>query len=204
VRRTLTALLLAWLAAVAVIAVTREASGVPRLSGLASTPDLIVHGQLGTLLSSALPVSRYPVLEILGIAATMYAVWRIAGIGAVWAAGIAAHIGSAVLVYAGIGGLWLIDHSTVDRFVDRLDYGISAIWFGELGFLSAVLWRRNRRASVGVGVASLAVSLGLIPNAGEMASAEHLLALAIGLLVPAALRHAPSRHHAATPSRPAA
>ena len=190
-RRTLTALLIAWLAAVVVIAITRASAGVPQLRGLASTPELVAHGRLWTLLSSALPVSGLAALEIAGLAITLYAVWRIAGIGAVWVAGLAAHIGSTLLVYAGLGGLWLAGDTGVERFADRLDYGISAIWLGELGYLTAVLWSRNRRAAIGVGAASLASSLAVAPLSGELASAEHIVALAIGLLVPSAVRHVP-------------
>jgi hypothetical protein len=205
VRRALTALLLAWLAAVVVIAITREASGVPHLAGLASTPDLIAHGRLWTLLTSALPVSRYPILEIPGLLAAIYGVWRLAGLGAVWTAALAAHIGATLVVYGAVGGLWLADRGAVDRFVDRLDYGISAVWLGELGLLTALLWNRNRRAAIGVGGASIAVSAALLPFAGEIASAEHFLALAIGWLLPRTLPHATFLHPpAVTPSRPAA
>ena len=204
-RRALTVLLLAWLAAVTVIAATRTAGNVPHLGGLASTPDVILHGRLWTLLSSSLPVGRYPFLEIAGMAAAMYGVWRVAGIAAVWIAGLAAHLGSALIVYAGIGGLWLADHGSVERFVDRLDYGISAVWLGELGFLTAALWPRNRRLATGVGVASLAVSAGLTPVAGEVATAEHLLAFVIGAALPIIFRDASVfRPPASAPPRPAA
>ena len=204
-RRVLTVLLLAWLGAVTVIAVTRAAGDGPHVSGLASTPDLVVHGRLWTLLSSSLPVSRYPFLEIAAMLAAMYGVWRVAGIAAVWIAGLAAHIGATLLVYAGIGGFWLADHGSVDRFLDRPDYGISAIWLGELGFLTTALWRRNRRLSVGVGVASLAVSAGLTPVAGEVATAEHVLAFGVGAALPIIFRDASVfEPRAAAPPRPAA
>jgi hypothetical protein len=185
VRDVLTAALGAWLVALVVISAIRVGGDHnPPISGFASTPDLIADGHLWTLLTSAMPVGRWPFAEIAGIVAAIYGVWRVAGIGAVWVAGLAAHIGSALLVYAGIGVLWLVDHASVSDQVDRLDYGISAIWLGELGFLTAALRRRNRRLAAGVGVASLAVSLGLLPVAGEMATAEHLLAFAIGAVLP--------------------
>ena len=205
-RRALTVLLFAWLAAVAVIAITRAAGNGPHLGGLASTPDLIAHGRLWTLLSSALPVSRYPALEIAGLLGAVYGVWRVAGITAVWIAGLAAHLGSTLVVYAGIGGLWLADRGSVERFVDRLDYGISAVWLGELGFLTTALWPRNRPVAAGVGVASLAVSAGLIPVAGEIATAEHFLSFAIGAALPILFRDASvlRRPPAAAPPRPAA
>lgn len=183
-RRLLFAGLGAWLVAVVVIAIARGTSGRPRLSSLISTPDLIADGHLWTLLTSALPVSSYPVLEIAGVAAAMYGVWRVAGIAAVWLAGLTAHIGCTLVVYAGIGGLWLVDHGTAEPYVDRRDYGISAIWLGELGFLTAALWSRNHRLAIGVGATSVAISVGLLPVAGPMATSEHLLALTIGWLVP--------------------
>ena len=187
-RRALTFLLFAWLAAVVVIAITRTAAGEPHVGGLASTPDLIVHGELWTLLSSSLPVGRLPFLEIAALFGAIYGVWRVAGISAVWIAGLAAHLGSTLVVYAGMGGLWLADHGSVDRYLDRPDYGISAIWLGELGFLTTTLWRRNRRLALGVGVASLIVSAGLAPVAGEVATAEHFAAYVIGAALPIIFR----------------
>lgn len=184
VREVLLAALGAWLVAVVVIAGLRVGDHTPSIRGFASTPDLIADGHLWTLLTSALPVSRFPFAEIAGMVAAMWGVWRVVGIGAVWAAGLAAHIGSTLVVYAGIGGLWLIDHGSVGDQLDRRDYGISAIWLGELGFLTTALWPRNRRAAVGVGVSSLVVSVGLLPIAGPMATAEHLLALTIGAVLP--------------------
>ena len=184
VRASLTTALLAWLAAVVVIAALRVGDHTPGIAGFASTPDLIADGHLWTLLTSAMPVSRYPFAEIAGMVAAIWGVWRVAGIGAVWLAGLAAHIGSTLVVYAGIGALWLIDHGTVADQLDRRDYGISAIWLGELGYLAVALWPRNRRAALGVGTASLAVTIGLTPVAGPMATAEHLLSLTIGALLP--------------------
>ena len=204
-RRALTVLLLAWLAAVTVIAVTRSTGEGPRLPDFASTPDRIVHWQWWTLLSSAMPVGRYPLLEIAGMAGAMYGVWRVAGIAAVWIAGLAAHLGATLVVYAGMGGLWLADHGSVEKYLDRPDYGISAIWLGQLGFLTAALWPRNRRLAAGVGVASLAVSAALGPVAGEVATAEHFVAYAIGAALPIIFRDASVfRPSAAAPPRPAA
>lgn len=174
----------AWLAAVLVIAIMRDSSGTPTVAGLASTPRLIARGDLWTLLSSSLPVSRFPFLEIAGMVGAMYGVWRVAGITAVWAAGLAAHVGATLVAYAGIGGIWLADHGAVDELLNRNDYGISAIWLGELGFLTAALWGRNRRLAYGVGALSLGVSVGLLPVAGPMATIEHLLALIIGGALP--------------------
>jgi len=184
VRDALAVALGAWLVALIVISALRVGDHTPPVSDFASTPDLILDGHLWTLLTSAMPVGRWPFAEIAGMVAAIYGVWRVAGMGAVWIAGLAAHIGSTLVVYAGIGVLWLFDHGTVSDQVDRLDYGISAIWLGELGFLTAALWARNRRAAAGVGVASLAVSIGLLPVAGEMATAEHVLAFVIGAALP--------------------
>jgi hypothetical protein len=183
-RALLVAGLGAWFTAVVVIAITRAADGRPGLGGFVSTPDLILDGHLWTLLTSAVPVSRYPFGEIVGVALAIYGVWRVSGIVAVWIAGLAAHIGCTLAVYAGIGALWLVDHSAADPYIDRRDYGISAIWLGELGFLTVALWPRNRRLAIGVGLSSLVVSLALTPVAGPMATAEHLVALAIGGLLP--------------------
>jgi hypothetical protein len=177
----------AWLVAVIVIAISRGVDGRPRLGAFASTPDLILHGHLWTLLTSALPVGRYPAAEIVGLLIALYGVWRVSGIVAIWVAGLTAHIGCTLVVYAGIALLWLADRSAADPYTDRLDYGISAVWLGALGYLTAVLWPRNRPAALGVGLGSLLVSVALLPVVGSMATAEHVVALGIGVLVPMAM-----------------
>jgi hypothetical protein len=174
----------AWLLAVLVIAILRVSGSGPALGALASTPDLLLHGHLLTLLSSALPVGRLPFAEIAGLVLAAWAVWRASGILAVWVVGLAAHIGCTLIVYAGFGLLWLVDREAAGDAADRSDYGISAVWLGMLGFLSASLWHRNRRAAVGLGTGSAAVSVALLPVTGAMTTAEHLLALIIGWLLP--------------------
>jgi hypothetical protein len=190
----------AWLVAVIVIAISRGVDGRPRLGGFASTPDLILRGHLWTLLTSALPVGRYPAVEIAGLLIALYGVWRVSGIVAIWVAGLTAHIGCTLVVYAGIALLWLADRSAAEPYTDRLDYGISAVWLGALGYLTAVLWPRNRPAALGVGLGSLLVSVVLLPVVGSMATAEHVVALGIGVLVPTTIPNVLRRAQFRTPS----
>jgi len=186
-RAVLTAGFAAWLIGVVVIAILRVSGGGPSLAALACTPDRLVDGHLLTLLSSALPVGRLPFGEIAGLAVAAYAVWRLAGIAVVWLVGLAAHIGCTLVAYAALGLLWLADRGLAGDAVRRSDYGISAIWLGLLGYLSAALWHSNHRLAVGIGATSAVASLALAPVAGTMTTAEHLLALVIGWLLPMTL-----------------
>jgi hypothetical protein len=190
----------AWLVAVIVIAISRGADGRPRLGAFASTPDLILHGHLWTLLTSAIPVGRFPAAEIVGLLIALYGVWRVSGIVAIWVAGLTAHIGCTLVVYAGIALLWLADRSAAEPYTDRLDYGISAVWLGALGYLTAVLWPRNRAVALGVGLGTLIVSVALLPVVGSMATAEHVVALGIGVLVPMTIPGVVRRAQFRTPS----
>ena len=174
----------AWLLAVVVVAILRVSGGGPSLAALACTPDRLVDGRLLTLLSSALPVGRLPFGEIAGLAGAAYGVWRLAGIAVIWIVGLTAHVGCTLIAYAALGLLWLADRGLAGDAVRRSDYGISAIWLGLLGYLSAALWHSNHRVAVGIGATSAVVSLALAPVTGAMTTAEHLLALAIGWLLP--------------------
>jgi hypothetical protein len=174
----------AWLLAVVVIAILRVSGGGPSLAALACTPDRLVDGRVLTLLSSTLPVGRLPFGEIAGLAAAAWAVWRLAGIAVVWVVGLSAHVGCTLIAYGALGVVWLADRGLAGDAARRSDYGISAVWLGLLGYLSAALWHSNRRVAVGIGVASAVVSLALAPLTGAMTTAEHLLALAIGWLLP--------------------
>lgn len=190
----------AWLLAVLVIAILRVAGGGPSAAALACTPDRLLDGRVLTLLSSALVVGRLPFGEIAGLAAAAYGVWRLGGIAVVWVVGLAAHIGCTLVAYGALGVLWLVDRGLAGDSAQRSDYGISAVWLGLLGYLSAALWHRNRRAAAGIGGVSALVSVALLPLAGPMTTAEHLLALAIGWLlpttIPALLPH--TRHRVTT------
>jgi membrane associated rhomboid family serine protease len=176
-----------WLLAVGVIAVVQTATGDPRPAELASTPDSVAHGALWTLLSSGLLIAGAPAAQLAGTALVVAAVLRLLGGAAFWAIALVGHVGATLLTYLAVGLLSLVAAGDVDRAIDAPDYGISAVWAACLGALAVVAAVRRSRA-LGVAAAALAATALLlfavfIPQAGGVAAAEHLLALALGAAV---------------------
>ena len=170
-----------WLVAAAVLTVSRRRDGWPEVSALASTVSGVAHGRVWTLLTSMLLVGRYPFAELAGCALTVLAaLWLLDGLS-FWIIALASHVGSALLVYAGIGVVWVLSAGAASDAAAEQDYGISAIWFGALGAIAVVLHRRGlRRAAVIVAAAAVAAGVALIAFSDELPFAEHLVALAIG------------------------
>jgi hypothetical protein len=183
-----------WLAACAVLTVTRDRYGWPRISVLASSASSVAHGRVWTLLTSALPVSRFPVAELAGCALAVAAAIALLDGLRFWIVALASHVGSALIVYAGIGVVWLVDRGSLKDAQSEDDYGISAIWLGAVGAIAVVLHRRGRRRA-GAALAALAVvaSAALVAASDWMAFAEHLLALVIGAATALLLTPAPPR-----------
>jgi hypothetical protein len=183
-----------WLAVAAVLTLTRQRYGRPHVSALASTASGVAHGRVWTLLTSMLLVGRYPFAELVGCALTVIAaLWLLDGLS-FWIVALAAHVGSALVVYAGIGLVWAVSAGAVPELAAEQDYGISAIWFGALGAIAVVLHRRGfRRIGVTVAVAAVAAGIALVAVSDELPFAEHLVALAIGAASARALAAAPLR-----------
>ena len=180
------------LAVGAVLTVTRQRYGRPDVSALASTASGVAHGRVWSLLTSMLLVGRYPFAELVGCALTVLAaLWLLDGLS-FWIVALAAHVGSALVVYAGIGVVWVVSAGAASDLAAEQDYGISAIWFGALGAIAVVLHRRGfRRTGVIVAAAAVAASVALIAVSDELPFAEHLVALAIGAATARALAAAP-------------
>ena len=177
-----------WLAASAFVAVTWHRAGWPAPAGLASTASGVAHGRVWTLFSSALPVSRYPVAELAGCALTVAVALRTLGGVRFWAVALSSHVGSALIAYAGIAVLWLVAPASASEAAEELDYGISAVWFGTIGALLAVLHARGRgRDALVLAGLVVAVAVALAAYSGWLPVVEHLLALAIGATVTRAL-----------------
>jgi hypothetical protein len=173
-----------WLAAAAVLTMSRHRDGWPAVSALASTASGVAHGRVWTLLTSMVLVSRYPYAELAGCALTVLAaLWLLDGLS-FWVVALASHVGSALLVYAGIGVAWIVGAGATSDLAAEQDYGISAIWFGALGAIAVVLHHRGlRRAAVIIAAAAVTASVALVAVSDELPFAEHLVALAIGAAV---------------------
>lgn len=161
----------AYLAALVVI----EVSGTPDWQELAASPDAVAHGRVWLLLTSGLVVEGAEVVQIVVLAVVLaLALWRLGAVR-LWAVALAAHVGAALVAYAGVGVLWLIDRSLVDA--REPDYGISVVMAGALGALAAA---GGPRTALVVGVLAVAgFGIGIV-DASALANVEHLLGFAIG------------------------
>jgi hypothetical protein len=182
----------AWLATSTILTVAWRRAGWPDPADLASTASGVEHGRVWTLLSSMLPVSEYPFAELAGCALTVVVALRVLGGLRFWAVALSSHLGSALIAYAGIGVLWLLDPAAASDAAVEDDYGISAVWLGTIGALAAVLYDAGRRrAALAVAGTAVAASIAIGTDSDWLPVAEHLLALTIGAAVARALAPQP-------------
>lgn len=192
----------AWLATSTILTVTWHRGGWPDPADLASTASGVEHGRVWTLLSSMLPVSEYPAAELAGCALTVAVALRVLGGLRFWAVALASHLGSALIAYAGIAVLWLLDPVAASDAAVEDDYGISAVWLGTIGAITAVLYQEGRRrVALGVAGVAVAASIALGTDSDWLPVAEHLLALAIGAAVAVALARRSTAQEDAPPPR---
>lgn len=176
---------IAWfyLGLVALLEILRQTTSWPRSDDLASSPARVAAGHLWPLLTSGLIVAGDPLVQLTGLGLTALAVIELLGASVFWIAAIAAHFGSAILAYAGVGVLWLIAPADVDAVVAAPDYGVSAVWAGIVGALVAAgLARRHWRERLPA-VSAVAGFLFVVGPPGGLAGAEHALSFALGALV---------------------
>jgi hypothetical protein len=174
----------AYVGLVGVLELLRQARGVPDPAELASSPHSLATGRVWLLLTSGLVVAGAPVGQLVGLAATAAVGLRVLGAATFWAAAIVAHVGSAVLAYAGVALLGLVDPGAVEDVVERADYGISCVWLGVAGALVAA--RMGTGAPVlTAAVAGVSVLLWVMGPSGDLAGVEHAIAFALGAAVAA-------------------
>jgi hypothetical protein len=162
----------AYLVVVAII----EATGWPDWQALAATPDQVANGELWLLLSSGLVIDGLPWLQFSVLAIVMALAYVRVGAGRLWAAGLTAHVGSALLAYAGIGVLNLLGADIGDIAAEP-DYGVSVLLAGELGAIAVSGGRRTALLVGGLGVAGFGIGLA---DANALANVEHLLGFLLG------------------------
>jgi hypothetical protein len=164
------------------VAVLEVARGL-RPGDLASSPSGVAAGRVWQLVTSGLVVAGDPVVQLPAVALVIAVVVAMYGPGAFWRAALAGHIGATLVVYAGVGVLWLVWRSQVDTVLDAPDYGISCVWAGAAGALVAGPTRS--RALRRLGIAAAAAFVVTAPFASDLAGAEHVVAFAMGALVTA-------------------
>jgi hypothetical protein len=162
----------AYLVAVAAI----QATGWPDWESLAASPDQVADGQIWLLLSSGLVIDGLPWLQFTVLAVVLVLAYLRVGAIRLWTAGLVAHIGSALLAYAGIGVLDLLGVDT-GGVATEPDYGVSVLLAGELGVI-AVSGGKRTALLVGIlGVAGFGIGLA---DSSALANVEHLLGFALG------------------------
>jgi hypothetical protein len=184
-RRAGIASIAAYLLAIAGFEIARRTWGFPEPSDFALTPAALAAGRVWLLLSSALLVSGPPLLELAGLTLAVVVLVRRESPAAFWRAAVGGHVAGTVVVYGGIGLLWLAARSTVADLVHVRDYGVSSVWLGVLGAILASLMGAAERRPLGglerVWLASSAIA-GVVGMAlfGALTAAEHGFAFAIG------------------------
>jgi hypothetical protein len=196
----------AWLAAVALLAITRVTVGWPSPGDLAASPDALERGQLWRLPTSALVIEGPPVVQIGATALLIWIVVHRFGAPTFWVAAVAGHVGSTLAVYTGIALVWLVDAHAVRHVTDAPDYGISAVWAACMGVVcvaGAAGALRRARLATALGAGCLLTFLVLVPADGEISDFEHLVAFLAGAAVAARALHHERRGdaHALRPSR---
>lgn len=181
-RRSLIALALAWLAAVAAILLL-DLGVTP--SDVGSSPDSLLAGHVWRLLSSSLIVDDdLPLVQLALLAAVTAGVLLRYGAVVWWVAALVGHVGSALLTYALLGVAIALGSSSAERTADDWDYGVSCVFGALLGVLCAGGVRRLRDgrgdwldvAAVATAAGALVVFLADLDWYGT----EHFFALALG------------------------
>jgi hypothetical protein len=190
----------AYLLLVAALELLQRTDGWPRPDALASSPAGVAAGNVWELVTSGLVIDGPPVVQLAGTALTAFAVLQLLGAAAFWAAVAVAHLGSAVIAYAGVGVLWLVAGVDVDAVVDAPDYGISCVWAGAAGaLLTALLAARGTRLRIAALVGGAAVLVAGVPGDG-LAGVEHGLAFVLGGLTAVALARRGARAVVSAPA----
>lgn len=181
----LLALALGWLAAVTVIQVAGIGLTVPDIS---ASPETLVAGDVGRLLSSSLLVAdELRGAQIALLAAATALVLLRHGPRLWWLAALAGHVGSALVAYALIAGGIALGFGSAERIADDWDYGISCVFAALLGVLFADAVRRLRAGRGGRLDRLLLVAIGLVALLSLMDldwyGIEHPIAFGLGAAV---------------------
>jgi hypothetical protein len=165
------------------------AAGAVPLDLVASSPVGLLHGRLWTMLSSGLvSAGDLHVVHTAALAVLLVTFAARHGGRLVLRTALAAHVGSALLAYAGL--LLITATGLVSDHADLIspDYGTSCVWFGCLAGLVAIelvelSGRRLASALVLLGGTVALIASGPLAAEDPLTTAEHLLALVIGAAV---------------------
>jgi hypothetical protein len=197
----------AYLLCVAALETTRLTSGFPSPRGLAASPAALGAGKVWVLLTSALLVSGRPALGLGAnavslaelVAVTAAAALLVARLGgaAFWRAAIAGHVVATLVVYAGVGLIWLWASRRVAGVTHEPDFGVSSVWLAVLGALAVsalrtMVMRGRQRPELLLFISCTVAGLIGVTLFSVFVAAEHGLAFIFGGLVTAyTIRGAP-------------
>ena len=155
---------------------------------LASTPASIADGRVWLLTTSAIVADRPAVASILGFLAVGLVSVKLCAPRVAWIAAAGGHVFSALIVYAALGVVRLLDPSAPGGVQHLSDYGTSAIIAAWIGAIAYRLWALERAvASVALVVASALLGW-YFKGTVTLLDTEHAVALAFGI---GAMRLAP-------------
>lgn len=194
--------------ALAIVVALLPAVGITQQSlvgAMAFSPSDLVSGKLWLLPLSGVIVDGNTWSQLAMLAEVAAALVVLAGARTFWRAAIVGHVGSTLIAYAILGVLAVTAPSAIGDLVDAPDYGVSCVWAGSVGALAVVAARRcaSRPAKAAVAVAVSAplvivLTAGFVTPAGtvNLATLEHVLAFALGMLAARRTTRAPSRRPA--------
>ena len=167
----------AYLAAVALIALARAATGHPTVAALALTPDALGAGHVWLLATSGAIVNGSVVPQLVALAATIVVAVQRLGVRFTVVVMVVAHVGATLLAYA----VLQVTTGDADGAHNRtFDYGTSAVWLGLLGALAVEWLHRGHRLLAAAACAAALAGAILFPL---MPALEHVLAFALGAVL---------------------
>jgi hypothetical protein len=147
---------------------------------LASSPQAFADGRVWLLLTSAILADRPAAASILGFFVVGLAALAICGSRILWLSALLGHVGSAVVVYLGIGLIRDVAHGAYQGAVAYPDYGTSAIIAAWIGAIAFVAWRNGLRRSA-VAFVLVAAAVGWLCKSDlTILDTEHAFAFAFG------------------------
>ena len=137
-------LLFAYLIAACVVTVYARLQGAATLRELASSPDDIALGRLGSLITSLFVIQGPLVAQVVATAVLGVAAMRLAGGRLFWLAALLASFFGTLLVYAAVWVAAAIDLASVVSLEREPDFGVSLTWCAALGVLAVAGVHRPR------------------------------------------------------------
>lgn len=166
-------------------------AGIVSADALSASPHRVAHGKVWLLVSNGLLVQRPLALCLFSFVLLIFLTPLVCGTRVFVASAVAGHIGSTLLSYALVGGVFAIDPHAVRHVVSYPDYGVSAIQAAWIGAIAATLWRRGqgrgRRALIVAAVLAVSGIAYSVRSDLTLLDSDHFFAFVIGATFAAGL-----------------